>query len=348
MKIDRHIVKQNVQRIARELGFDDCRISRAKEASHAEQYRQWIADGCAGDMQWLERNVDRRVDPAQVVDGAFSVVSLALNYFPGADHPEVGYRVARYAWNEDYHDIIEEKLRDMNLAMEELGGKQRFYTDTGPVLERDFATDSGLGWNGKSTVQIHRRLGTWFFLAELITTLDLPPDVPFGDHCGKCTRCIDACPTDAITEPHRVDARRCVSYLTIEHMGSIPMEFRKQIGDRIYGCDDCLDVCPWNRFAQLSRETRFHARQSIFQMRLRDFLDLDDDGFRVLFAKSPIKRIKRNRFLRNVCVALGNVGGEDDLPALEKAMADEDALIAEHAAWAVGEINAQHHDPETK
>lgn len=338
MKIDKHIAKQNIQRIARELGFDDCRVSRAKEASHAEEYRKWIDDGCAGDMKWLERNVERRVDPSVVVDGAFSVVSLALNYFPGKEDPDVDYRIARYAWNQDYHEIIETKLKDLNHAMEELGGKQRFYTDTGPLLERDFATDSGLGWNGKSCVQIHKGMGTWFFLAELITTLDLPPDLPFGDHCGKCTRCITACPTDAITEPHRVDARRCISYLTIEHMGPIPLEFRKQIGDRIYGCDTCLDVCPWNRFAKVSRETRFHARQSVFQKRLRDFLDLDDDGFRKLFAKSPIKRIKRNRFFRNVCVALGNVGKEEDLPALEGAASSEDPLISEHASWAIDEI----------
>ncbi len=336
--MDREIIKQNIQYMARALGFDDCRVSRAKVASHADRYRQWIEDGCAGDMKWLERNMERRADPALVVDGAFSVVSLAFNYFPGADDPDVDYRIARYAWNDDYHDIIDDKLREMNLAMEALGGKQRFYTDTGPVLERDFASDSGLGWNGKSCVQIHKGLGTWFFLAELITTLDLPPDSPVGDHCGKCTRCMTACPTDAITEPHRVDARRCISYLTIEHKGSIPLEFRKQIGDRIYGCDTCLDVCPWNRFAKLSRETRFHARQSVFQKRLRDFLELDDDGFRALFAKSPIKRIKRNRFLHNVCVALGNVGGADDLPALERAAGDEDPLIAEHASWAIGEI----------
>ncbi|MEJ6570989.1 MAG: tRNA epoxyqueuosine(34) reductase QueG [Akkermansiaceae bacterium] len=338
MKIDRNIAKKSIQRIALELGFDDCRVSRAKEASHAEQYRKWIDDGCAGDMKWLERNVERRVDPSVVVDGAFSVVSLALNYFPGKEDPDVDYRIARYAWNQDYHEIIETKLKDLNHAMEELGGKQRFYTDTGPLLERDFATDSGLGWNGKSCVQIHKGMGTWFFLAELITTLDLPPDLPFGDHCGKCTRCITACPTDAITEPHRVDARRCISYLTIEHMGPIPLEFRKQIGDRIYGCDTCLDVCPWNRFAKVSRETRFHARQSVFQKRLRDFLDLDDDGFRKLFAKSPIKRIKRNRFFRNVCVALGNVGKEEDLPALEGAASSEDPLISEHASWAIDEI----------
>jgi len=338
MKFDRSIAKQNILRVARDLGFDDCRISRAKEATHAAQYRQWLADGCAGDMKWLERGVDRRVDPTLVVEGACSVISLALNYFPGDENPEVNYRISRYAWNEDYHDIIESKLKDLNEALSDMGGVQRFYTDTGPVLERDFATAAGVGWSGKSCVQIHKRIGTWFFLAELITTLDLPVDEPFGDHCGKCTQCIDACPTDAITEPHRVDARRCISYLTIENLGPIPVEFRKQIGDRIYGCDTCLDVCPWNRFAKLSRETKFHARQSIFHHQLRDFLDLDDDAFRTLFAKSPIKRIKRNRFLRNVCVALGNVGTSEDLPALKRAAENQDPLISEHAQWAVDEL----------
>lgn len=341
MKLTGDIRKTNLQLIARKLGFDDCRVSRAKEATHADVYKQWLADGCAGDMKWMERNVEKRSDPSLLVEGAFSVVSLAMNYFPGEEDPDVDYRIARYAWNEDYHHIIEEKLKDLNIAMEEMGGKQRFYTDTGPVLERDFATDSGLGWNGKSCVQIHRKMGTWFFLAELITTLDLPPDSPFGDHCGKCTRCIDACPTNAITAPHRMDAQKCISYLTIENQGAIPIEFRKQIGDRIYGCDSCLDVCPWNRFAKVSRETRFHARQAVFEKRLRDFLDMTDDDFRELFAKSPIKRIKRNRFLRNVCVALGNVGGEEDLPALRQAAESEDALIAEHAQWALGEVEAR-------
>lgn len=336
--LDGQIAKQNIQQIARHLGFDDCRFSRARTAAHADHYRQWILDGCADEMKWLERGVERRVDPRIVVDGACSVVSLALNYFPGRDDPDVDYRIARYAWNDDYHDIVESKLKDLNLAMADMGGMQRFYTDTGPVLERDFATTSGLGWNGKSCVQIQKGMGTWFFLADLITTLDLPPDDAVGNHCGTCTRCLVACPTHAITEPHRVDARRCISYLTIENSGPIPLEYRKQIGNLIYGCDICQDVCPWNRFAKLSRETKFHARQAIFHHRLRDFLELDDDAFRRLFAKSPIKRIKRRGFLRNVCVALGNVGTEADLPALQRASQDHEPLIAEHAQWAIAEI----------
>ena len=322
---------------ARELGFDDCRIAAAARATHADTFLAWLDHGHHGEMQWLERNPQRRCDPREVLPGCRTVVTLALNYYPGP-HPQTGWQIARYAWNDDYHDLIEKKLKALNQDMVELGGQQRYYVDHGPVLERDFATDAGLGWSGKSTVQIHRHLGTWFFLAELLTTLDLPPDPPVGDHCGKCTRCIDACPTDAITAPHQLDARRCISYLTIENPGPIPEEFRQAIGDRIYGCDECLNVCPWNRFAQISRESQFHARDPVFDMKLREFLDLSDEQFRTLFRKSPIKRIKRPRFLRNVCVALGNTGTVDDLPALQRASRDPDPLIAEHADWAIRQI----------
>lgn len=329
-----------IRRLAREVGFDDCRIAAAAEAAHAGEFREWIADGCHGEMAWMERTPERRCDPREVLAGCRSVVCLALNYYPGRTAGE-GYRIARYAWNDDYHDIVEKMLKRMDEGMVALGGVQRYYVDTGPVLERDHATAAGLGWSGKSTVQIHPRLGTWTFLAELLTTLELPADPPFGDHCGKCVRCMDACPTQAITAPHRVDARRCVSYLTIEHKGSIPEEFREAIGDRLYGCDECLEVCPWNRFAQVSREARFHAREEVFALKPRDFLGLDDEAFRGLFAKSPIKRIKRARFLRNVCVVLGNTGAVEDLPALRGAAEDPDPLIAEHAAWALARVTAR-------
>jgi epoxyqueuosine reductase len=331
-----------IRQWAEELGFDDCRFAEAKVASHADLFRDWIAEGRHGEMAWMERNPERRCDPREVLSGCKSVICLALNYFPGTDPfpdgHEGGYRIARYAWNEDYHELIEKRLKEFDTKLRTLGGTQRFYVDTGPVLERDFASDGGLGWNGKSTVQIHRRLGTWFFLAEMLTTLDLVPDAPFGDHCGKCTACITACPTQAITAPRRLDARRCISYLTIEHKGAIPIEFREAMGDRIYGCDDCLDACPWNRFAAESREISFHAREAVFKNRLRDFLDLDDEGFRALFAKSPIKRIKRARFLRNVCVALGNTGTRADLASLERCAVDSDPLVAEHASWALERI----------
>ena len=334
-----------VKHWAAEAGFDDCRFAKAGTASHAKEFLNWIEHGKHGEMAWLERNPPRRCDPREVLPGCRTVICLALNYFPGNDpfpenHPG-GYRIARYAWNNDYHDLIEKKLRELDQKLQTLGGTQKFYVDTGPVLERDFASDAGLGWNGKSTMQIHRRLGTWFFLADILTTLDLTPDAPIRDHCGSCTRCMTACPTQAITAPRQLDARRCVSYLTIEHKGPIPHEFRRAIGNRIYGCDDCLQACPWNRFASTSREASFHARESVFSMEMRDFLSLTDESFRALFAKSPIKRIKRPAFLRNVCVALGNTGTASDLPALRQAAQDPHPLVAEHALWAIAEIESR-------
>lgn len=335
---DAHALAASIRAQALDCGFDVCRFAKAQRATHADDYLQWVEQGQHGDMAWLERNQERRCDPREVLPGCATIICLGLNYFPGETPGTDGYRIARYAWNDDYHDHIGEMLQQLDQALQNRGGTQRYYVDTGPVLERDFATDAGLGWNGKSTVQIHRQFGTWLFLAEILTTLEIAIDSPFGDHCGKCTRCITACPTQAIVSPHRVDARRCISYLTIEHKQAIPLEFRRSMGDRIYGCDDCLSACPWNRFAELSRHAQFHAREEIFQHSLRDFLAFDDDTFRRVFAKSPIKRIKRNRFLRNVCVALGNTGTIDDLPALSIAAADEDPLIAEHAQWAIAEI----------
>ena len=306
-------------------------------ARHADIFHEWVEAGSYGDMAWMARDPVRRSDPRIVLPGCESVVMLAFNYHTGP-HPPANYRIASYSWNRDYHDIITPRLRELNSFMEEQGGTQRYYTDTGPVLERDFAQESGMGWNGKSTVQIHRQLGAWFFLADILTTLPLVADEPAQDRCGKCTACIVSCPTQAITAPHRMDAQRCISYLTIEHKGSIPLELRPLMGDRIYGCDDCLAACPWNRFAQVSQESKLHARETIFEHSLRDFLALSDEEFRALFSKSPIKRSKRPSFLRNVCVALGNTGTSEDLPALQLATQDPNALIAEHAEWAIGEI----------
>ena len=342
-------MKAEIVALAEELGFDLCRVARATVPPHVGEFREWLSEGRAGTMEWLARNADRRTEPELVLPGIRSVVVLAMNYKvegrgPSVEGSESGSfdaatgRIARYAWGDDYHEVIEKKLRVMDDWMAARGGRQRHYVDTGPVLERDFAALAGVGWHGKSTMLIHPKLGTWFFLAELFTTLELDPDEPLPDRCGSCTRCMVACPTQAITAPHRLDARRCISYLTIELKGSIPEEFRPLIGDRIYGCDDCLDACPWNRFASASRETAFAARPFVNEMSLRDFLALDDDSFRALFRKSPIKRIKRRGFLRNVCVALGNVGTPDDLAALEKAALDPEPLIAEHAQWAIVRI----------
>lgn len=335
-------METELRALALELGFSDCRIAAALPAAHREIYEQWVADGKYGDMAWMARNTERRTDPRIVLPGAKSMVVFALNYFQGENPFRVlEGRIARYAWHEDYHDLIEKKLAAINTFLESKGGTQRYYVDTGPVLERDFASESGLGWNGKSTMQIHRSLGTWFFLAEILTTLELRTDPPSRDHCGTCTRCMVACPTGAITGPRRMDARKCISYLTIESKSSIPLEYRKAIGDRLYGCDECLDACPWNKFAQVSHEAAFQARETVFNMRLRDMLRLTEEAFRALFAKSPVKRIKRPAFLRNVCVVLGNVGTAEDLSALTEASLDPHPLISEHALWALEEIRTR-------
>ncbi len=326
---------------AEALGFDLCRVAPCEAPPHADAFHHWLGEGRAGEMAWLERNKDRRTDPQKVLPGARSVIALAMNYFQG-DATRADGKIARYAWGEDYHELIESRLRELDTFLQTHGGVQKCYVDTGPILERDFAARAGLGWHGKSTMLVSPRLGTWFFLAEILTTLDIEADLPQPDRCGSCTRCIDACPTGAITAPHSLDARRCISYLTIEFKGSIPLEFRPLIGDRIYGCDDCLTVCPWNRFAQVSREGAFAARRETTGLSLADYLALDDAGFRELFRKSPIKRIKRRSFLRNVCVALGNVGTPRDLPALARAADDAEPLIAEHARWAIGRIGERH------
>lgn len=351
------VAAESVRRIAAAAGFDDCRIAAVTgPAAHSDNFHHWVNDGKYGDMTYMAKSPSRRADPRLVLPGVRSVVTVALNYFrpapPVVRPPEDGARgrIARYAWGDDYHGVIDTKLEDLAAALAEMGGVQKLYADTGPVLERDWASAAGLGWNGKSTVQIHTKLGAWTFLGEVLTTLELEPDAPSRGHCGTCTRCIAACPTNAIIAPHHVDARRCISYLTIEHKGSIPEEFRRAIGDRIYGCDECLDVCPWNRFAKESRVTAFAARPFVAGWTLREFLALSDVAFRELFRWSPIKRIKRPAFLRNVCVALGNTGCEGDLPALEIAARDSDPLIAEHARWAITEITRRNdsvgHPPE--
>jgi epoxyqueuosine reductase len=341
-------IKEGLIAFAREVGFDACRIAPCAAPLHAEEFRDWLRKGSSGEMAYMSRGEEKRCEPEQVLRGARSLVVLALNYWQGeplsdADQSVVGKgktrgRIARYAWGDDYHDVVAEKLGRVDAFLQRFGGTQKSYVDTGPILERDHAARAGIGWHGKSTMLIDAQLGTWFFLAEILTTLDLPPDEPQKDRCGSCQRCVTACPTAAITSPHRLDARRCISYLTIELKTAIPTELRPLIGDRIFGCDECLDACPWNRFAESSREAAFGARPATVGMALRDYLELTDEGFRALFRKSPIKRIKRRGFLRNVCVALGNVGTKEDLPSLHRMTNDPDPLIAEHAAWAVERI----------
>lgn len=331
-------LKESIQARARELGFADCRVAPAQSPVHGAHFSKWLAAGAHAEMHWMARNVERRLDLQNVLPGARSLVVLAMNYYQGPAPAKRG-RIARYAWGEDYHELMLDRLKQLEVLLTNAGGVQKSYVDTGPILERDFAALAGIGWQGKSTMLLNQELGTWFFLGEILTTLELPADAPQANRCGSCTRCITACPTSAITAPYNLDARRCISYLTIELKGSIPEEMRPLIGDRIYGCDECLDACPWNRFAKASRESAFMAREGTSSIQLRDFLDLDEERFRSLFKDSPIKRIKRRGFLRNVCVVLGNIGTHEDLPALERAAIDPEPLIAEHAVWAVAQIH---------
>jgi epoxyqueuosine reductase len=293
----------------------------------------------------MERNAFKRIDPQQVLAGAKSVISLATSYArelsPPASPPTRQGFVARYARYQDYHDVLAPKLKQLTEELICEGGpgtQALWYVDTGPVLERDLAQRAGLGFIGKHTNLISRRLGNWFFLAEILTTAELAPDPPEHNRCGTCTRCLAACPTGAIRAPFELDARLCISYLTIELKGAIPVELRPALGNRIYGCDDCLAACPWNRFAVEGRLMRRFSRLDLDTADLVELLSLDEPAFKARFAGTPILRTRRLGFLRNVCVALGNVGGPEALPALERASQDAEPLIAEHAQWAIERI----------
>jgi epoxyqueuosine reductase len=333
-------MKKEIRQRALELGFDDCCFTSAAAPASAEQFQNWLAENKNGEMSWLERNAPKRIDPQKVLSSAKSVIALAASY--EIENQKSG-SVSRYARFDDYHDILAERLKPLTEFINQLGDRTRslWYVDTGPLLERDLAQRAGIGFVGKHTNLISRKLGNWIFLAEILTTLELEPDAPEKNHCGKCSRCISTCPTSAITAPFQLDARKCISYLTIELKGSIPVEFRKAIGNRIYGCDDCLAVCPWNKFAREGKLMKSHARKDLERPDLTELLSLDDKQFKSRFAGSPILRTKRRGLLRNVCVALGNTGDESALPALEKSAHDSEPLIAEHARWAISEIESR-------
>ncbi len=341
-------MKAAIQTRARELGFDACRVTSAAAPATGPHFQSWVAAGHHGEMAYLARNAARRVDPQRVLPGARSILCLATSYHVAtADQPAPGPRgvVARYARFADYHDVMAGKLRGLTEFVNRLpapGTQSLWYVDTGPILERDLAQRAGLGFIGKHTNLIGRALGNWFFLAEILTTLELEPDPPERNRCGACTRCLAACPTGAIVEPFVLDARRCISYLTIELKGPIPAELRPALGTRIFGCDDCLAVCPWNRFAREGRLLRDHTRTDLRQPDLLALLALDEAGFRSRFAGTPLARVKRRGLLRNVCVALGNLGDPASLPALQRAASDPEPLIAEHARWATDRILGAH------
>jgi epoxyqueuosine reductase len=336
---------QRIRAEALALGFEAVGIAAVDPDDGPAHYEAWLAAGMHGDMGWLasDRHRARRADPSQILPGLASVVCVALCHEPGRDDPRdarIG-KIARYAAGEDYHTIMRDKLRLLQAAIADAlpGASPIWYSDTGAILERGWAQRAGIGWTGKHSGLLSPRIGSWFLLGEVLVDRPLDADLPFAqDHCGTCTRCITACPTQAIVAPKQVDARLCISYLTIELRGPIPIELRPLIGDWIFGCDICQDVCPWNRFAPPAREARLHAR-ALEGWTLERFLDLDDATFAELFAGSPIRRTRRAGFLRNVCVALGNRGDASAAPRLARALAeDPDALVRAHAAWALGEI----------
>ncbi len=305
-------------------------------------------------MGYLARNAAKRMDPQLVLPGARSIITLAASYHSPTPEarpaPSGTGLIARYARHTDYHEVLGEQLRQLSAWLDAQGGpdtRSIWYVDTGPLLERDLAQRAGLGFVGKHTNLISRRFGNWIFLAEILTTLELEPDAAEHNHCGNCTRCLTACPTQAITAPFQLDARRCISYLTIELKGSIPVEFRPAIGNRIYGCDDCLAVCPWNRFAVAGRLMQEHERKDLATPDLLALLALDESAFKSKFAGTPLLRTKRRGVLRNVCVALGNVGDQKALPALGQAAIDPEPLIAEHARWAIAQIEERATTPPT-
>ncbi len=382
-------MKETIRQRALELGFDACRFTTAAAPASAEQFQNWLAGNQHGEMAWLERSAPKRVDPQKVLPGAKSVICLAASYEVSnssrsrreeaqtfsnqslvTSTPTTGI-LARYARFNDYHTVVGERLKTLTEFMNQFGGdptRSLWYVDTGPLLERALAQRAGIGFIGKHTNVISRQLGNWIFLAEIVTTLELEPDESEKNHCGKCSRCITACPTNAITAPFQLDARRCISYLTIELKGSIPIELRPAIGNRIFGCDDCLAACPWNRFAQEGKMMKPYARSCQFVKSERahsarpfapsqgerapvkageggidliELLQLDDAGFKTRFAGTPILRTKRRGLQRNVCVALGNVGDTSALPALGRAAGDSEPLIAEHARWAIMRIESR-------
>ena len=323
------------------LGFDAIGFAPATlSPARREALREYLADGRHGGMGWMQSRAEQRGDPKALWPEVVTVISLGMSYAPEGDAlattrvPTAG-NISVYARGRDYHDVVKGRLKHLAQFIAARGAGVKVFVDTAPVMEKPLAREAGLGWQGKHTNLVSRRHGSWLFLGEIFTTLAVAADAPHADACGSCTACQAACPTAAFPAPYKLDARRCISYLTIEHDGPIPEEFRAAIGNRIYGCDDCLAVCPWNKFAKAGRETKLAQRAELAAPELAELAGLDDAGFRAMFAGSPIKRIGRNRFVRNVAVAIGNSGDTGLLPAAHGLAADGDAVVAEAGGWAV-------------
>lgn len=331
-----------------ELGFAAVGFARADAAPRAgERLREWLADGRHGDMIWMEERAHHRASPAGLWPEVRSVIALGMSYAPGHDplalegQGDRG-RISVYAQGSDYHDVVKKALKALGRWLaQEAGGDLKVFVDTAPVMEKPLAEAAGLGWQGKHTNLVSRDHGSWLFLGAIYTTLDLVPDTPGRDRCGSCDACQRACPTDAFPAPYTLDARRCISYLTIEHKGPIPHEFRAAIGNRIYGCDDCLAVCPWNKFAQTAAAHKaFAPRAELTAPALADLLALDDAGFRQVFAGSPIKRIGRDRMVRNCLIAAGNSGDGALAGPVRALLDDPEPVVRDAAAWAIRRLPA--------
>jgi epoxyqueuosine reductase len=336
---------------AHALGFDACRITSAEPPTHGrERLAAWLAEGAHGDMAWMAETFERRADPRKLMPDARSIVVLGLNYGPEADplaalsRPETG-AISVYARHRDYHDVLKGKLKELAAFLVAAARPEKtdvkVFVDTAPLLEKPLAERAGLGWQGKHTNLVSREFGSWLFLGAILTNLDLPPDPPESDHCGQCRACLDACPTGAFPAPYQLDARRCISYLTIEHEGPIPPELRPAIGNRIYGCDDCLAVCPWNKFASKGREAKLAARADLDAPPLAELARLDDASFRSLFAGGPIKRIGRARFVRNVMIAIGNSNDRALAKVAVDRLDDDSPLVRGAAIWALARLTSR-------
>ena len=331
---------------ARALGFDACRIAAPQAAAEARaRLAPWLATGAQGDMGWMAESAARRADPQTLWPDVRSIILLAMSYAPPGDaladlETRGAGNISVYARHRDYHDVVKGRLKMLGQWLAgAAGGEIKVFVDTAPVMEKPLAAAAGLGWQGKHGNLVARGLGSWLFLGAVFTTLELAPDAPESDHCGSCRACLDACPTDAFPAPYRVDARRCISYLTIEHKGVVAREFREKIGNRIYGCDDCLAVCPWNKFAQAGREAKLSARADLVSPSLAELAGLDDAGFRAMFAGSPVKRIGRARFLRNVLIAIGNARDLALLPVVVDKLRDASPLVRGMAVWALSRLD---------
>jgi epoxyqueuosine reductase len=341
-------LEEAIRSEAARLGFAACGFTHARAADGAGlEIKRWLEAGHHGTMGWMEARAHHRISPLALWPEAKSAIALGMNYAPATDplalaaYPDVG-RISVYAQGSDYHKTLKKALKALaRFIVDQAPSELKVFVDTAPVMEKPLAQAAGIGWQGKHTNLVSRKHGSWLFLGVILTSLELEPDAPADDgrYCGSCTRCLSACPTQAFIAPHQIDARRCISYLTIEHDGPIPVEFRAAMGNRIYGCDDCLAVCPWNRFANAAAANRaFLPRAELAAPRLADLLALDDAAFREMFAGSPVKRIGAKRMIRNCLIAAGNGGDPSLAPAIRPHLDDPDEVIAEAAQWALAQL----------